>query len=83
VPDMHTTAPRSASTPAASATPTDAAGSGERVRVPLLLLRHFRGGTDHNRVQLILCPDSGHGSLFQYRDLFLSHARLFLDGLGL
>jgi pimeloyl-ACP methyl ester carboxylesterase len=30
--------------------------------------------------QLILYPDAGHASLFQYPDLFLAHARLFLDG---
>jgi pimeloyl-ACP methyl ester carboxylesterase len=28
--------------------------------------------------QLIIYPDSGHASLFQYPDLFLSHARTFL-----
>jgi pimeloyl-ACP methyl ester carboxylesterase len=30
--------------------------------------------------QLIIYPDSGHASLFQYPDLFLLHARAFLDG---
>ena len=29
--------------------------------------------------QLIIYPDSGHGSLFQYPDLFLTHARMFLE----
>jgi pimeloyl-ACP methyl ester carboxylesterase len=28
---------------------------------------------------LILYPDSGHGAIFQYSDLFVAHARLFLD----
>jgi pimeloyl-ACP methyl ester carboxylesterase len=31
--------------------------------------------------QLILYPDSGHGSLFQYHALFVSHVNTFLDGV--
>jgi hypothetical protein len=46
-------------------------------------MQHFRGGMDHNRLELILCPNSGHGSRFQCQALFLSQARLFLDGLAL
>ena len=29
--------------------------------------------------QLIIYPGSGHASQFQYPDLFLSHARMFLE----
>ena len=31
------------------------------------------------KAQLILYPDSGHGSLFQYHALFVSHVNTFLD----
>jgi pimeloyl-ACP methyl ester carboxylesterase len=32
------------------------------------------------RAQLIIYPDSGHGVLFQFPELFVAHGRMFLDG---
>ena len=32
-----------------------------------------------SNAQLILYPDSGHGALFQHHELFVNHARAFLD----
>jgi hypothetical protein len=28
---------------------------------------------------LVLYPDSGHGALFQYHEIFVSHVRTFLE----
>ncbi len=32
-----------------------------------------------SNAQLALYPDSGHGALFQYHEMFVSHVRIFLD----
>ena len=31
------------------------------------------------RAQLVIYPDSGHGALFQYAELFVAHGTMFLD----
>jgi pimeloyl-ACP methyl ester carboxylesterase len=32
-----------------------------------------------SNAQLVLYPDSGHGALFQYPEIFVSHVRTFLE----
>jgi len=36
--------------------------------------------SQHINAQFIVYPDCGHASHFQFPDLFLLHARTFLDG---
>jgi hypothetical protein len=37
--------------------------------------------SQHNpRAQLIIYPDSDHGVLFQFPELFVTHGRMFLNG---
>lgn len=52
----------------------------EDVMVPtgnsFVLVRHIPNA------QLIVYPDAGHGSLFQFPELFVAHSNLFLDGVA-
>jgi len=59
------------------AQPTLVVNGNRDVMVPTL--NSFTLSQQIPNAQLIIYPDSGHGSLFQYPDLFLAHARLFLD----
>ncbi len=59
------------------AQPTQVVNGNRDVMVPTI--NSFTLSQQIPNAQLIIYPDSGHGSLFQYPDLFLAHARLFLD----
>ena len=57
--------------------PTLVVNGNRDVMIPTI--NSFTLAQDIPNAQLIIYPDSGHGSLFQYPDLFLLHARTFLD----
>ena len=48
-------------------------GKEDGVGNSFMLSQHIRN------THLIIYPGSGHASQFQYPDLFLSHARMFLE----
>ena len=59
-----------------SITPPTVVNGSKDVMIPTInsywLSQHFPNA------QLIIYPDAGHGSLFQYPELFLAHMRIFL-----
>jgi pimeloyl-ACP methyl ester carboxylesterase len=57
--------------------PTLVVNGGNDVMVPTI--NSFTLSQHIPNAQLIIYPNSGHASLFQYPELFLSHARMFLD----
>jgi pimeloyl-ACP methyl ester carboxylesterase len=66
---------------ASIAAPTLVVNGSNDVMVPTI--NSFLLSQNLPNAQLIIYPDSGHGSLFQYPELFLSHARIFLEGPAL
>jgi pimeloyl-ACP methyl ester carboxylesterase len=51
-------------------------GSRDTILPPDNAYAMFKGMSNAQR---ILCPDSSHGALFQYAELFVSHAWTFLN----
>jgi pimeloyl-ACP methyl ester carboxylesterase len=45
-------------------------------------INSFKLSQEIPNTQLIVYPDSGHGSLFQFPQLFVTHAQIFLNGLA-
>ncbi len=59
--------------------PADA-GSSTETMTSVPTINSFTLSQHIPHAQLIIYPDSGHASQSQYPDLFLSHARTFLEG---
>src|SRR5260221_3023975 len=58
--------------------PTLAVNGNNDIMVPTI--NSFTLSQKIPNAQLIVYPDSGHGSLFQFPELFVTHGRIFLDG---
>jgi len=57
--------------------PTLVANGNDDIMVPTI--NSFTLSQHIPKAQLILYPDSCHGALFQYPELFVAHTKLFLD----
>ena len=57
--------------------PTLAVNGNDDIMVPSI--NSFMLSQHIPNAQLILYPDSGHGALFQYPELFVAHTKVFLD----
>ena len=57
--------------------PTLVVNGNHDIMIPII--NSFTLSQEIPRAQLIVYPDSGHGSLFQFPELFVAHGRMFLD----
>lgn len=59
--------------------PTLVVNGNDDIMVPTINSYHLAQSIPN--AQLIIYPDAGHGAHYQYPELFLAHARKFLDGM--